>query len=103
MEWDKSPEWATHKLTLKGGTQLWASEQMNEVVFAFKDTEQKVDVVASEQRPQWKTSVYLKDKGKLVHYEAEGQLSHHQAKRMLKEAGYDVRGLSFMLEYAQII
>ena len=36
-------------------------------------------------------------------YEVEGMLTHQQAKRLLREAGYDVGYLSFVLEYEQIV
>lgn len=103
MEWNESPVWATHKLTLAGGTSLWATESSKEVVVGTGENEQKIEVVAVEQRPEWKTKVFLMDEGKLVQYEAEGRVSHNEAKRMLKSSGYDIRGFRFMLEYVQIV
>lgn len=103
MKWEQSPAWATHKLTLEGGTSIWSTEAVPSIMLGSDENMQKIDVVAAEQRPEWKTNVFLKDKGNLVQYEAEGRISHNEAKRMLKSSGYDVRGLSFVLEYEQIV
>lgn len=103
MKWEQSPTWATHKLTLEGGTSIWSTEAVPSIMLGSGENMQKIDVVVVEQRPEWKTNVFLKDKGKLVQYEAEGRISHNEAKRMLKSSGYDVRGLSFVLEYEQIV
>lgn len=103
MTWEQSPSWATHKLTLEGGTTLWSTEASKEIVLGAGENTQKIEVVAVEQRPEHKTYIHLKDDGKLVKYEVEGMLTHNAAKRLLKEAGYDVRGLRFVLEYEQIV
>lgn len=103
MKWEQSPAWATHKLTLEGGTVLWSTESSKEIILGVGENTQKIGVVAVEQRPVWKSLIHLKDDGKLVKYEIEGMLTHNAAKRLLKEAGYDVRGLRFVLEYEQIV
>lgn len=103
MDWKDAPEWANYKLTLEGGTSIWTVSPTKELIIGSGDNTQRVSVVSSEQRPEWKTFVRVKDDGKLLKYEAEGMITHHAAKRFLKEAGYDVRGLRFVLEYEQIV
>lgn len=103
MNWKTAPSWATHLLTLEGGTKIWATEPLESISFAFGEHGQKVSVVSVQQRPEFKTIISLKDEGKLVKYEAEGMLTHQQAKRLLRDAGYDVRWLRFVLEYEQIV
>ena len=51
----------------------------------------------------YKTHTHLKEDGKLVEYEVEGMITHNAAKRLLKDSGYGVRGLRFVLEYEQIV
>ena len=92
-----------YKLTLQGGTTIWSEESPSEILFGTEAKLQKLEVVGVEQRPEHKTYIHLRDGGKLVKYEVEGMLTHNAAKRLLKEAGYDVRGLRFVLEYEQIV
>lgn len=103
MNWSISPSWATHLLTLEGGTKIWATEPLEYISFAFGENAQKISVVDVQQRPEFKTKIYLQEEGKLVEYEAEGMLTHQQAKRLLRDAGYDVRWLRFVLEYEKIV
>lgn len=103
MNWKTAPSWATHLLTLEGGTKIWATEPLENISFAFGEHTQKISVVSVQQRPEFKTIISLKDEGRLVKYEAEGMLTHQQAKRMLREAGWDVQWIRFMLEYEQIV
>lgn len=55
MMWEESPSWATHKLTLEGGTTLWSTEASKEIIFGTGENAQKIEVVAVEQRPGHKT------------------------------------------------
>ena len=103
MDWKQSPEWATHKLTLEGGTVLWSTESSKEIILGAGENTQKIAVVEIQTRPEYKTFIHLRDAGKLVKYEVEGQIAHGAAKRLLKQSGYDLRGLRFVLEYEQIV
>lgn len=103
MKWEESPAWATHKLTLEGGTSIWSTEAVPSIMLGYGENIQKIEVVVAEQRPEYKTHIHLRDDGKLVEYEVEGMITHNAAKRLLKDSGYDVRGLRFVLEYEQIV
>lgn len=55
MKWEQSPSWATHKLTLEGGTTLWSMEAPKEIIIGVGENTQKIGVVSVEQHPGHKT------------------------------------------------
>ena len=103
MKWTDAPEYANYKLTLQGGTTIWSEESPSEILFGTEGKLQKLEVVGVEQRPEFKTYIYFKEENSLVKFEVEGMITHQQAKRLLREAGYDVGYLSFVLEYEQVV
>lgn len=114
--WTKSPPWATHWLELEGNRELWSDKERTEVKLTIVDPTELVVVPEVEDsknfyslrvlqcipRPQWKTLIHFKDKGKLVTYEAEGELTHAAVKRQLmSELGVD-KNFRFMVEYVKL-
>lgn len=115
--WSTSPTWATHWLELEGNRELWSDKEYcgrigfnwneslpNLVVPEVEDAKSffSLRVLQCIPRPLWKTLIHFKDNGKLVTYEAEGQLSHSTVKRQLmSELGVD-NGFRFMLEYVKL-
>lgn len=103
MKWENAPKWANFLLELEGGTKIWSESSTDEVLLGEGDKSQKVLVKNCQPRPAYKTFIHLKDQGVLVKYEFEGEITHQQAKRLLRDAGYDVRGLRYVLEYEKVI
>lgn len=114
--WKSSPTWATHWLELEGNRELWSDKERTEVKLTIVDPTELVVVPEVEDsknfyslrvlqcipRPQWKTLIHFKDKGKLVTYEAEGELTHAAVKRQLmSELGVD-KNFRFMVEYVKL-
>lgn len=114
--WQSSPPWATHWLELEGNRELWSDKERTEVKLTIVDPTELVVVPEVEDsknfyslrvlqcipRPQWKTLIHFKDKGKLVTYEAEGELTHAAVKRQLmSELGVD-KNFRFMVEYVKL-
>ena len=115
-DWTTSPTWATHWLELEGNRELWVDKEYSGVkikpqeefsVLVCPEVEDcakfwELNVVQCIPRPLWKTLIHFKDNGKLVTYEAEGQLSHSTVKRQLmSELGVD-KDFRFMLEYVKL-
>lgn len=114
--WKSAPEWCTHWLELEGNRELWSDKERTEVKLTIVDPTELVVVPEVEDsknfyslrvlqcipRPQWKTLIHFKDKGKLVTYEAEGELTHAAVKRQLmSELGVD-KNFRFMVEYVKL-
>lgn len=113
--WNKAPEWSTHWLELEGGRGVWSDKERSSVTFKWneelpllcsdKDDYESffsLSVLQCVPRPEWKTLIHFKDKGKLVTYEAEGHLTHAAVKRQLmSELGVD-SNFRFMVEYKQL-
>ena len=116
--WSTSPTWATHWLELEGNRELWADKEYSgRIGFNWNESFQNLVVPDVEDfknffslsvlqcipRPQWKTLIHFKGNGKLVTYEAEGELTHAAVKRQIRdELGVD-DNTQIMLEYRQIV
>ena len=48
MKWEESPSWATHKLTLEGGTSIWSTEAVPSIMLGSGENMQKIEVVVAE-------------------------------------------------------
>ena len=114
--WSQSPQWATHWLELEGNRELWSDGEWDKLKFKWDEESWCLCVPEVEDasdffslrvlqcipRPQWKTLIHFKDNGKLVTYEAEGELTHAAVKRQLmSELGVD-KDFRFMLEYVKL-
>lgn len=115
--WKSAPLWATHWLELEGNRELWADKEYsgrigfnwnesfpNLFVPDVEDSKNffSLSVLQCIPRPQWKTLIHFKDNGKLVTYEADGELTHAAVKRQLmSELGVD-KNFRFMVEYVKL-
>lgn len=114
--WKAAPDWCTHWLELEGNRELWSDKERTEVKLTLVDPTELVVVPEIEDaksfyrlrvlqcipRPEWKTLIHFKDNGKLVTYEAEGELTHAAVKRQLmSELGVDSK-FRFVVEYVKL-
>ena len=115
--WKSAPEWCTHWLELEGNRELWSDKEYcgrigfnwneslpNLVVPEVEDAKNffSLRVLQCIPRPLWKTLIHFKDNGKLVTYEADGELTHAAVKRQLmSELGVD-KNFRFMVEYVKL-